>query len=177
MNEGEINPTSPADVSPAETAQIAPDRRFFGSYAHSLDSKGRMILPNVYRIPLGKKFTVGPTMDYQGIALYPDEVFEQILSRISSPNQFQPAIQKALAQLAKLSYREMQTDTQGRLLLPAKLRQRMLGEAKELEISGALTHIRVMSSDKADADDAYFTEHLEEILNQVGNLTDTTQPN
>lgn len=143
---------------------------FFGSYAHSIDNKGRMIVPNAYRASLGETFTIGPTRDFQGIALYPDVVYDQLLSDIVSMNQRKPVVQRFAMQFSKLSYREMQADGQGRLLLPAKLRQRMLGEAKELEISGAFDHIRIVDSAKADTEDAFFTENLEDILKQLGDL-------
>jgi MraZ protein len=129
-----------------------------------------MIIPNAYRDSLGETFTIGPTRDFQGIALYPDSVYDQLLSDIVSMNQRKPVVQKFAMQFSKLSYREMQADAQGRLLLPAKLRQRMLEDAKELEISGALDYIRVVGIEKADAEDAFFSENLDEILEQLGNL-------
>ena len=144
--------------------------QFFGSYAHSIDEKGRLIVPNSYRDALGKPFTIGPTRDFQGIALYPDDVYDQLLADIVSMNQRKPVVQKFAMQFSKLTYREIQPDSQGRLLLPAKLRQRMLGDAKELEISGALDYIRVVSSEKADDEDMFFTDNQEEILEQLGNL-------
>ena len=142
---------------------------FFGSYAHAIDIKGRMIIPNAYRTALGETFTVGPTRDFQGIALYPDSVYEQLLWDIVSMNQRKPIVQKFAMQFSKLSYREMQADSQSRVLLPAKLRQRMLGDAKELEISGALNHIRVVDNAKANMEDMSFTDNLEEILDRLGN--------
>lgn len=154
----------------SDVAASLKDYRFFGSYAYSIDNKGRIVVPNSYRISLGEMFTVGPTQDFQGIALYPDAVYDRILADILSMNQRKPIVQKFATQLSKLSYREMQTDAQGRLLLPAKLRQRMLGEDKELEISGALDHVRIVDIAKADADDSAFTTHLEDILEQLGNL-------
>ena len=144
--------------------------QFFGSYAHSIDEKGRLIVPNSYRNALGKPFTIGPTRDFQGIALYPDDVYDQLLADIVSMNQRKPVVQKFAMQFSKLTYRDVQPDNQGRILLPVRLRQRMLGETKELEISGALDYIRVVSSEKADAEDVFFSDNLDEILEQLGNL-------
>ncbi len=155
----------------AHASSLAPRTyTFFGSYAHAIDIKGRMIVPNAYRNALGETFTVGPTRDFQGIALYPDAVYDQMLAEIMAMNPRKPVVQKYAMHFSKLSYRDMQTDAQGRLLLPAKLKQRILGEAKELEISGALDHIRVMDNAKAFDDDKAFTENLEDILEQLGNL-------
>ena len=151
-------------TSPGETFT------FFGAYAHAIDNKGRMIIPNAYRDALGESFTIGPTRDFYGIALYPNSVYNQLLADIVSMNRRKPIVQKYVTQFSKLSYRDIQPDSQGRISLPAKLRQRMLGEAKELEISGALDHIRVVDNRKADTEDNSFMDNLEEILEQFGNL-------
>lgn len=143
---------------------------FLSSYAHAIDDKGRIIVPSAYRNPLGPTFTIGPTRDFQGIALYPNAVFDQLLADIMSMNQRKPIVQRFAMQFSKLSYRDMQADGQGRLLLPAKIRQRMLGDAKELEISGAFDHVRIMDSAKAAAEDTFFGENRDEILEQFGNL-------
>lgn len=146
---------------------------FFGSYAHTIDGKGRIIIPNAYRFELGQTFTMGPTRDFQGIALYPDAVFDALLRDIESMNQRKPVVQKYAMQFFKLSYRELQADAQGRLLLPAKLRQRMLGAAKDLEISGAFDHVRIVDAAKAEQEDVSFTENLDDILDQLGNLDES----
>ena len=142
---------------------------FFGSYAHGIDGKGRMIVPNAYRSALGDSFVLGPTRDFQGIALYPNEIYGELLDDLVSMNRRKPVVQQYVTQFAKLSYRDMQADGQGRVLLPAKLRQRMLGEAKELEISGAMDHIRVVDNMKAEAEDTTFMDELKDILQQLGN--------
>ncbi len=145
---------------------------FFGSYEHSLDAKGRIIIPLTYRPALGETFTIGPTRDFQGIALYPNGVFAQLLCEIRAMNPRKPIVQRFSDQVSKLSFPGSQADSQGRLLLPATLRQRMLGEAKDLEISGAFDHVRIMDSARAKAEDLYFTDNLESILEQLGNLDD-----
>ncbi|MDD3411136.1 MAG: hypothetical protein PHY12_10050 [Eubacteriales bacterium] len=151
-------------------AKQAPAYQFFGSYAHTLDGKGRIIIPNAYRGDLGETFTVGPTRDFEGVALYPDAVFERLLAELTAMNQRKPIVQKYVTQFFKLSYRGMQPDAQGRLLLPGKLRQRMLGEAKELEVSGAFDHVRIVDSAKAENEDMSFAENLGGILEELGNL-------
>ena len=143
---------------------------FLGSYAHTVDDKGRIIIPNPYRIPLGATFTIGPTRDFQGIGLYPNEVFNKNLSDILAMNQRKQVVQKYLSQFAKLSYPDMQADTQGRLLLPSKIRQRLLGEAKDLEISGYIDHVRIVGNVKANDEDTSFMDNLDTILEQIGDM-------
>ncbi|MDD3335771.1 MAG: hypothetical protein PHI98_09710 [Eubacteriales bacterium] len=145
---------------------------FFGSYDHSLDAKGRIIIPNAYRNALGDVFTVSITRDDKGIALYPDDVFDQLLEEIYRLNQRKQVVQQYLDHLSKMTYRGMEMDGQGRMLLPVKLRQQVLGDTKDVEISGALDHIRVIDSAVAKAEDEYFREHRTEILDEIGNMGD-----
>jgi MraZ protein len=143
---------------------------FFGSYSHSIDAKGRIIIPNAYRDALGSTFTIGPTRDFNGIALYPDEVFDEILAELSRMNQRKPFVQSYTMQFYKLSYRDMEPDAQGRLLLPPKLRQRILSEAKDLEISGGYNHVRIVDAQQATEADQEFMANKDEILEELGDL-------
>lgn len=145
---------------------------FFGSYDHAIDPKGRIIIPTVYRKPLGDTFTVSITRDGEGVALYPDTVFDELLAELYSLNQRKPVVQRYQAHLAKMSYRGMEADGQGRLLLPLKLRQAVLNDAKDVEVSGALDHIRIVPSGIAADEDAFFKEHRDEILDEIGNMSE-----
>ena len=147
---------------------------FLGSYTHALDPKGRLIVPNAYRELLGEVFTVGPTPDIEGVALYPDAVFDRMLAEFKRMNQHLPHVQKYTQQFYKLSYRGMQTDGQGRILLPPMLRQRFLEDAKELEISGGCDHVRVVDAELARADDQDFKSNRAKILEDFGNEASRT---
>ena len=85
-------------------------------------------------------------------------------------NQRKPFVQTYTVQFYKLSYRGMQADAQGRVLLPPKLRQRILGEAKDLEISGGADHVRIQDATAADASDLLFMQNLDDILERMGDL-------
>ncbi len=154
------------------TEPTLPARKdFFGSYTHGIDVKGRMIIPNAYRPALGEVFTVGPTRDFRGVALYPEAVYERILQELSSLNQRNVDVQDYTRQFYKLSYRDMQPDAQGRLLLPPNIRQRILGDAKELEVSGVFDHVRIEALDKAVRGDEAFMQNIDRIQASIANLT------
>lgn len=153
----------------AQSAKPYPKYQFFGCYAHSIDAKGRIIIPTAYRDALGSSFTIGPTRDFNGIALYPDDVYDGILDELNAMNQRKPFVQSYTMQFYKLSYRSAQADGQGRLLLPPMLRQRMLSEAKDLEISGGYNHIRIVDAAKANEADLEFMAKKDEILEEMGN--------
>lgn len=143
---------------------------FFGSYDHSIDAKGRIIVPNAYRKALGESFTITIGLDDRAIALYPDEAFEKMVEELYALNRRKPAVQKQLDHVAKFSYPGMQADNQGRVLLPVKLRQYVLGDARDVEISGALDHIRIVENAVATEEDTYYKENREEILNEIAGL-------
>lgn len=147
---------------------------FLGSYAHGIDGKGRIIIPANYRGALGEKFVIGPTKDISAIALYPVETWEEIaeyLEKIrTSPRASRSEIQLYLNQFAKYVFLNSESDTQGRILIPAKMRSRFLGEVKDLEISGAFDHIRIVAGTAAEKEDATFDENRLSIMDNIADL-------
>ena len=143
--------------------------RFFGSYDHTIDAKGRIIIPNPYRKALGNSFTLTVDLDDVGIAIYPDEVFDEFIQELYRLNRRKPEVQLQQDHIAKYSYPGMQADSQGRILLPIKLRQYALGEAKDVEISGAIDHIRVIDSRTGTEADSFYKEHNRSIREKLAN--------
>ena len=65
---------------------------------------------------------------------------------------------------------DSESDAQGRILIPAKMRSRFLGESKELEISGAFDHIRIVTSTTAQDDDMNFDDKRLTIMDDIAAL-------
>ncbi len=160
-------------VNTGELASDAPEDAFFGSYDHAIDGKGRIIIPSDYRDSLGKQFTIGPTRDQKAIALYPRRTWESLLKELSEIRRVhgnKPKVQMYLNRFFKFSYPKVDSDNQGRLLLPAKLRQEMLGDARDVEITGVQDHIRIITSEKAVEEERYYKENEDDILEFMGGL-------
>ena len=157
---------------PAAVTELRMPRNFtfFGCYDHTIDSKGRLIIPTAFRKPLGEKFVIGVTPDGEAIALYPQEVFAEMMFDLYQLNRLSIPLQKHLTNIGRTSFPNMEADTQGRVLIPAKLRQRFLGDAKELEISGAMDHVRIVTAAKGVEEDEYFDRNRLEILQSVSQL-------
>ena len=158
-----------------DTAMPAPSKTvkkftFFGSYDHSIDAKGRIIIPNAYRKALGESFTITIGLDDRAIAIYPDAAFEEMVEALYRLNRRKPSVQRQQDHVAKFSYPGLQADNQGRVLLPVKLRQYVLGDAKDVEISGALDHIRIVDSAAGLAEDTFYKEHRDEILDDIASM-------
>ena len=163
-NEERVNDASPA------APKLFKKFTFFGSYDHSIDGKGRIIIPTAYRKALGESFTITIGLDDRAIAIYPDAAFEEMVEELYRMNRRKPSVQRQQDHVAKFSYPGLQADNQGRVLLPAKLRQYVLGEATDVEISGALDHIRIVDSAAGLAEDNFYKEHRDEILDDIANL-------
>ncbi len=157
------------ESSTAEQPGLPPRMDFYGAYTHGIDAKGRIIIPNAYRPALGDVFNIGPTRDFRGIALYPESTYQKILHELNSLNQRNTDVQDYTRQFYKLSYRDVQADGQGRLLLPPNIRQRILGDAKELEISGVFDHVRIEGIKQATHGDEAFMHDLPRIQTSIGN--------
>lgn len=145
---------------------------FFGSYDHSIDAKGRIIIPNAYRKALGDSFTLTVDPNSTGIAIYPDAVFVTMIEGLYNLNRRKPAVQEQLKHIAKFSYPGMQADNQGRVLLPVKLRQYVLGDARDVEISGALDYVRIVKASVGKQEDEAYAERSPDINNELGELED-----
>jgi MraZ protein len=95
--------------------------RFFGRYEHSLDDKGRVILPSKFRGPFEHG---GYLTEYQDgcLSLWtPDEFelqMESMLQRASAGKS-----DRNLARLWASTSHEVEVDRQGRMAIPSHLRE------------------------------------------------------
>ena len=178
MSEQEIqNMTMPAAVVAAEmsTDVLTDDdrrlldkysRSFTGTFAHTLDGKGRMVIPLAFRDLLGKTFTIAPEFDFKSIAVYPElayvrmrEGHDRVLQQTGNPER-----KKYLQWLDAYTFRAKECDGQGRVLLPARLRQVILGEDKDVDIMGAGDHLRIAVRVKCEESLADFMANIDSVL-------------
>ena len=59
---------------------------FSGSFDHSLDGKGRVIIPASFREALGEDFTITINPNKTAVAIYPKAMWDQQLERLSHIN-------------------------------------------------------------------------------------------
>ena len=57
-----------------------------------------------------------------------------------------PAVNRYLEQFYALSYDGQTCDSQGRILLPVNIRSKILGEERDMEITGANDHVRIVAA-------------------------------
>ena len=161
--------TANSTVTPEKTAEQRA-RRFIGSFNHSLDNKGRLVIPQGFRDRLGETFCVAPSFDFRSIAIYPTEKWEERNETYERLGKLNPALNRYLEQFYALSFDEQTCDAQGRVLLPANIRQKILHDERDMEITGANDHVRVAAvSDSGDIWNR-FKEELPQLLEMIAGL-------
>lgn len=141
---------------------------FSGRHQHNIDPKGRITIPTAYRETLGEKFTLGMNSEFSALVLYPADEWEAISERLSRVPISDARGMAYVRLIMSTSYTDQQLDGQGRLLLPALLRERagldkaimIVGSGKILEIWDAEKFERYMASTIADLPgiSGYFNE-------------------
>ena len=173
--DGSKNETSVNNAETPGKKENQRARRFIGSYSHSLDSKGRLVIPQGFRDKLGETFCVAPSFDFRSIAIYPTEKWEERNETYERLGKLNPALNRYLEQFYALSFDEQTCDAQGRVLLPANIRQKILHEERDIEITGANDHVRVAAV--SDSGDIWkeFKNELPQLLEMIAGLETTKE--
>ncbi|MDO5455764.1 MAG: division/cell wall cluster transcriptional repressor MraZ [Eubacteriales bacterium] len=116
---------------------------FMGEYAHSLDSKGRLIIPSKFREALGEKFVITRSLD-QCLCIYDMEDWEKFVSRLSSI-PYNVKKQRQLVRFFLSGANEVEPDKQGRVLIPGNLRE-AAGIDRDVILVGVGSRIEVWSA-------------------------------
>jgi len=96
------------------------DYVLLGEYRHSLDSKGRLIIPARFRDELGDRFVITKGLD-NCLFVYPEKEWVLISSRLQEL-PFTRADARAFVRLFLAGASEVEPDGQGRILIPLNLR-------------------------------------------------------
>ncbi|WP_084667042.1 division/cell wall cluster transcriptional repressor MraZ [Thermanaeromonas toyohensis] len=115
---------------------------FIGEYYHTIDEKGRLIIPARFREELGERFIVTKGLD-NCLFVYPWKNWEEIERKLRSwPLTRSDA--RAFMRFFFSGATECELDRQGRILLPASLREYARLE-KEVVIAGVSTRVEIWS--------------------------------
>lgn len=126
---------------------------FFGEFHHSLDEKGRIIMPAKYREQLGDVFYV--TIDLWGqeeetcLCVYPEKSFRNLCEKLRT----MAATDTETRKLYRKFYSRVQdtsTDKQGRIMIPQELRDHAALD-KEIVLAGQDDHIEIWNREKWEA--------------------------
>jgi len=113
---------------------------FFGYFAHSLDNKGRLVIPSKMRDELGARAFIMKGFD-GALAIYKETEFEKLVSEFNSlPFNKKSSRDYLRVQLASTC--ELEIDKAGRAQIPSQLLAKYQIN-KEVVVIGAGDHIEV----------------------------------
>ena len=115
---------------------------FSGNYPHNIDPKGRATIPAAYREALGENFTIGLNNEFNAIALYPTEKWQDMSARLDRIPDSDVRGMAYVRLIKAFSFTGQNLDSQGRVLLPAVLRQKA-GMDKAIRFAGLGRYLEI----------------------------------
>jgi len=138
---------------------------FMGEYNHTIDTKGRLIIPSKFREQLGDEFIVTKGLD-GCLFVFPRnewQIFEEKLRTL-------PLTQKNARKFTRFFVAGATTcevDKQGRILLPQTLRE-FAGLEKDVVLAGNLNRIEIWSKESWAQNSAF--DDMDDIAEQMTDL-------
>lgn len=140
---------------------------FIGEYQHTIDPKGRVILPVKFRAELGERFVVTKGLD-NCLFVYPNEEWKNLEAKLRTlPLTSKDA--RAFIRFFFAGAAECELDKQGRILLPSNLREYARLD-KELVIIGVSTRVEIWSKDAWEAYNNDANLEHEDIVEKMAEL-------
>lgn len=138
---------------------------FMSEYNHTIDAKGRLIIPSKFRDELGEEFVVSRGLD-ACLYIYAKAVWEEVeksLSELSMLNKNS----RQIARYMLAGAAEVEFDKQGRILVPTNLREHAKLN-KDVVLVGMGRRIEIWDKDQyenesADIDMDSITENLDAV--------------
>ncbi len=119
-----------------------PQTMFIGSFGHTIDNKGRVIIPTAYRDQLGTNFMIGLNNNATALAIYPSEKWDRIcndLGRIPMEDEIAFAYVRYITSNTFLA----EADSQGRVMLPNVLKDAIGLIDKAIRFVGMRDYIEI----------------------------------
>ncbi len=137
---------------------------FMGQYEHSIDTKGRVIIPAKYREELGENFVVTRGLD-GCLFLYPQQEWQNFVEKLQKlpSNQNTRKMQRQFLSKAM----EVVLDKQGRILVPSLLRE-IAALEKEVVFVGMMNRVEVWDKERLKQQEMQEDdEALEETMDEL----------
>ena len=138
---------------------------FMGEYNHTVDAKGRLIVPSKFRELLGEEFVITKGLD-GCLFMYSSEEWKNIEVKFREISQFSKDARK-FARFFFASAAVCEVDKQGRVLISAVLRE-FAGIEKEVVLAGVVNHIEIWNKDRWQETSEY--DDVEEVAEHMASL-------
>ena len=138
---------------------------FMGTYGHSIDAKGRVIVPAKFREVLGDSFVV--TLGRDGcLFVYPEEEWEDFVKQLKELPGSKEA--RKLQRYFMAGAAPCDVDKQGRVLIPSSLREKV-GLDKDVVFVGVMSKIEIWSKERwEDNNDFDNVDDIAEHMSEFG---------
>ncbi|MBQ7147066.1 MAG: division/cell wall cluster transcriptional repressor MraZ [Lachnospiraceae bacterium] len=136
-----------------------------GEYSHSLDAKGRIIIPAKLREQLGDAFVVSKGLE-GCLFVFPPAEWEKLSNKIQALPLTDPRGRK-FSRYFFSGASELEVDKQGRALLPPNLREEAKLE-KDVVLCGVGNRVEIWSKEKWE--DISHYDDIEELAEQLAEL-------
>ena len=142
---------------------------FFGSFAHTLDEKGRLMIPRKMREELGYKVYI--MKGFEGsLSLYDESGYQKLVNEFTRLSFNQQKVRDYL-RLQFASTYEMDVDKLGRVQLPAALLTKY-NISKEVLVLGIGDHIEVWDKAKYEEYENSIRDNFESIAEEIDTKKD-----
>lgn len=137
---------------------------FVGTFEHSLDGKGRVVLPAAFRNQIAER---GFLSQYEGcLGVWTAEGFADMAARLTDKVRGQEASNQAIRAFSS-SATEVVPDSQGRIFIPQRLRERANLD-REVVIIGALQHIEIWDAQRWENLQSHADASFQEAVSELG---------
>ena len=156
-------PTRSGEQQPGENS-VQPT--FVGEYRHSIDAKGRLIVPSRLRTALAGDEVVLARWAEGCIAMWSPAGWQDVAKALQATGNSRPEARNVMRMLAASAHWDT-VDKQGRISVPEKLRERA-GIDKEVVVVGAFNKAELWSPERweermAEAEDGKFEEMVSQL--------------
>lgn len=119
---------------------------FIGEYRHSIDAKGRLIVPSRLRPALAGDEVVLTRWLEDCIAMWSSEGWEAIEEQLRALGNSDPNA-RSFVRIVAASAHADEIDKQGRISVPQHLRE-IAGIDRDVVVTGALTRVEIWSAER-----------------------------
>ena len=116
-----------------------------GTYSHSLDTKGRLIVPSAFRKDLGDSFVITKNLD-KCLAVYPDTEWAKLVEKMDALPKISSEAARKLRRFYFGNSVSMEVDKQGRVLIPGNLRE-YADLTKDVTLVGVDDHVEIWDTE------------------------------
>lgn len=140
-------------------------KEFYGEYNHTVDAKGRVIIPAKFRELLGNEFMVTKGLD-GCLFVYAEEEWNTFANKLKAL-PVNNANARKLVRFFMAGAANVEVDKNGRILLPASLRE-FAGLEKDVVVAGLNNRVEIWDKERYDMKCTY--DDMDEIAEQLSEL-------